>query len=387
VTTPYQPPPDVSGYTDLRVFDRTDQEIFDLTVAALQQLMPDWTPREANVEVLLIEAMALEMSEGIAAINRLPGALLETLLRFLRVTKDYGAAPIATAAVTCADLLGHTIPGGTRFYVPTADGTGAVVMLVEAPGITIPVGSSTGVVSLIGDVYTDAANGVPAGTLVTPLSPLAFLESATLATPVADGRSPETDAVWRDRGVNRLSRLSEALVLPRHFQAAALEHPGVARAVVVDNTDPGTSGVGDDPGHVTVAVLGDGGALLSTGAKTEVQADLQEDSHSALTVHVTDVAISTVTLSVAVHLSDSTDPTAVTTAVRQAIIAYLNPLTWDGGTTVRRNELIALVDRVSGVDYVSSVTITGANGAGDLVLATASTVPTATVGSLTVSVV
>lgn len=388
MTTPaYQPPPDVSGYLDLRVYDRTDQDLVDTAVAALQLLMPDWTPREASTEVLLIESMALEMAEAIAALNRLPGALLETLLRFLKVHKDYGRAPTATATVTCADSLGHTIPGGTRFYVPTADGTGAVVMLVEAPGVTIPVGSSTGVVALIGDVYTDAANGVPAGTLVTPLSPLAFLESATLATPVGDGTAPETDAAWRNRGVNRLARLSEALVLPRHFQAAALENPAVARAVVVDNTDPGTAGVGDDPGHVTVAVLGDGGGPLSTQAKAELQADLQDSSHAALVVHVTDVAMATVTVSVAVRLSDATDPAAVTAAVRQAIIAYLNPLTWDSGTTVRRNELIALVDRVAGVDYVSTVTITGANGAGDLVLATASTVPTATAASVTVSVV
>lgn len=387
MTTPaYQPPPDVSGYLDLRVYDRTDQEIVDTAIAALQMLMPDWTPTEASTEVLLIEAMALEHAEAIAAINRLPGALLETLLRFLRVYKSYGTAPTATAAVSCADSLGHTIPGGTRFYVPTADGTGAVVMLVEAPGITIPAGSSTGVVALVGDVYTAAANGVPAGTLVTPLSPLVFLESATLATPVADGAGPESDAAWRNRGVNRLSRLSEALVLPRHFQAAALENATVARAVVVDNTDPNTAGVGDDPGHVTVAVLGVGGAL-STQAKADLQADLQEDTHAALTVHVTDVATATVTVSVAVRLSDATDPVAVTTAVRQAIIGYLNPLTWDSGTTVRRNELIALVDGVPGVDYVQTVTLTGANGAGDLVLATASTVPTATSASVTVSVV
>jgi hypothetical protein len=387
VTTPgYQPPPDTSAYVDLRIFDRSDQQIVETALAAAQVNLPEWTPLEGHTEVLLIEALALEMAESIVAVNRLPGAVLETLLRLAGVNKDYGAAPTALVSITCADTLGHTIPSGTRMYLSTADGSGVVVMLVEPPGLDIPSGSSTGTVSVIGDVFTDAVNGVPIGTPLQMVSPLPFIESVELATAAADGRAPETNETWRDRGVNRLARLSEALVLPRHFEAAALENANVARVVAVDNTDPGTAGVGDDPGHITVAVLGDGGAALSAPTKLAIQEELEASAIAMLQVHVVDITITTVTMSIQVHLTTSaTDPSATTQAVKDAVDAYLDPLTWDWGSTVRRNEIISLVDQVDGVDYVGTVTITGANGNGDFVLPSASAVPNA--GTTTVTII
>lgn len=371
----YQPPADTSGYVDLRLYDRSDQDIIEVALAAAQLNLPEWTPREGHVEVLLIEAIALEVAEAIVAVNRLPGATLETLLRFAGVDRDYGAAPIAFAQITCADTLGHEVPAGTRLYLTTADGQGVVTMLVESPGVNIPQGSATGVVSLIGDVFTAAANGVPAGTQLAMVSPMPFVETIELATAVADGRDPETDEVWRDRGVNRLSRLTEALVLPRHFEARALEDPNISRAVVVDNNDPTTDGVGDDPGHVTVAVLGDGGAVISTAAKATLEATLDDAALAALQVHVVDITVVQVLLSVQIRLLPSADPDTATAGVQRAVDEYLDPLTWTYGAVVRRNEIVSIIDRVSGVDYVDTIAITGQNADGNLVLPTASSVP------------
>lgn len=386
MTTPsYRPPADTSGYLDLRLYDRSDQDIVEAALAAAQINMPDWTPREGHTEVLLIEALAIEIAEAVVALNRLPGATLETLLRFAGVNRDYGAAPTAFAQIICADTLGHDIPGGTRLYLSTADGQGYVTMLIESPGVTIPPGSSTGVVSLIGDVFTAAANGVPAGTSLQMVSPMPFVETIELATPAADGRDPETDEVWRDRGVNRLSRLTEALVLPRHFEARALEDPNVSRAVVVDNTDPSTSGVGDDPGHVTVAVLGDGGAALSTTAKADLEAVLDDAALAILQVHVVDVEVAQVSIEVTVHLQSTGDPDTVTAAVQRVIDEYLDPLTWTYGAMVRRNEIVSIVDQVPGVDYVQQVTMVGQDADGNLPLPSASTVPN--LGSITVTIV
>ncbi|MBC8092247.1 MAG: baseplate J/gp47 family protein [Pseudonocardia sp.] len=388
MTSPsYQPAPDTSAYRDLRVFDVTDQEIINTALAAARVNLPEWNPAEGHTEVLLIEALGLEVAEAIVAVNRLPGALLETLLLLAGVEKDYGAAPTATARVTCADSAGHTIPGGTRMYLGTADGSGAVVMLVEPPGLEIANGSTTGFVELIGDIFTDTVNGVPIGTSLALVSPLPFIDSIVLTTAAADGRSPETDELWRDRGVNRLSRLSEALVLPRHFEAAALEFPAVARAVAVDNTDPGTAGTGDDPGHITVAVLGDGGAVLTPASRLVIEQALEDQAIAVLDVHVVDITIVLVTMTVQVHLSDSSDPSGTSQSVRDAITGYIDPLTWSYGGTVRRNEIIALVDQVAGVDYVGVVTITGANGVGDYVLPSASAVPDATTASVTVTII
>ncbi len=388
MTSPsYQPPPDTSGYVDLRIYDVPDQQVIEAGLAAARANLPEWTPLEGHTEVLLMEALGLEVAEAIVAVNRLPGALLETLLLLAGVEKDYGAAPTAIVQFTCADSAGHTIPGGTRLYLPTADGATAVVMLVEPPGLEIPTGSNTGTTSVIGDIFTAAVNGVPVNTSLTLVSPLPFVDSVKLTTAAADGRSAETDDLWRDRGVNRLSRLSEALVLPRHFEAAALEFPAVSRAVAVDNTDPGTAGTGDDPGHIAVAVLGDGGAVLSAPTKLEIEQSLEDQAIAVLDVHVVDITITLVTMTVQIHLSDSSDPAGVSQAVKDAITGYVDPLTWSYGGTLRRNEIIALVDQVLGVDYVGTVTITGANGNGDYVLPSASAVPDATTASVTVTII
>lgn len=386
MTTPaHQPPPDLTSYTDLRIFDRTDQEIIEAALVAVGLNLPDWVQREGHTEIVILEGLALELAEAIAAVNRLPGAVLETLLQLFAVFKFYGSAPTALAQLTVADTVGHTIPSGTRLYLPTIDGTGVVVMLVEPPGLTIAPGLNSGIVSLIGDVFTAAANGAPIGTLLQMASPMPFVDRIELTTAIADGLDPETDEHWRDRGVQRLARLSDALVIPRHFEAAALEDPRVFRVIAVDNNDPTTTGVGDDPGHITVAVLGDG-AALSVAARTEIEEALETKAIAILEVHVTDVAVITVTVAATVTLADASDPAAVTDAVEQALIAYLDPMTWAYGTTLYRNELISLIDQVPGVDRVITVSITGANAAGDYPLPTASTLPRGTASSITVSV-
>lgn len=375
------PSPDLSAYVDLRLYDLSDQEIVEGGIAAAQLNLPGWVPREGNTEVLLMESLALEIAEAIVAVNRVPGAVVEAILQLADVAKDYGAAPIASATFTVADTLGHTIPGGTRLYLVLDDGS-SVTFLVEPPGLTIAPGSTTGTVSIIGDTFTAAANGIAAPTKLVMADPVPYIESVALATTVADGRDPETDAEWRDRGVARLSRLSDALVLPRHFEAAALERAEVERAVAIDLYDPLAVGSpGDHPGHITVAVLGEGGTPLSTEAKDEIEQALEASAVAMLDVHVVDVVIDTVPVAVTVHLFDGFDEAAVLDAVEAAITAYIDPLTWQWGGVIRRFEIVSLVDRVEGVDYVTAVTIDGV--AADYTVTGAATLPKAGVVTVT----
>jgi hypothetical protein len=384
VTSPNVSPPDLTAYVDLRPFDLSDQDVVEAALAALQLNLPGWIPAEGNTEVLLMESFALEIAEAIVAVNRLPGAVVSALLLIAGVDKDFGAAPIATATITLGDTIGHTIPGGTRIYLPMDDGT-AITFLVEPPGLVVAAGDGTGTVSIIGDTFTAAANGLTAGHPMVMADPVPFVESVQLASSVADGRDPESDNDWRDRGVARLSRLSDALVLPRHFVAAALERSEVARAVGIDLWDPLGGGVpGDNPGHMSVAVLGDGGAALSTGAKSTIEEDLEARAVAVLDVHVIDVTIVTVAISTTVHLFAGFDSVITLQAVRDAITAYVDPLTWDWGGVIRHNEVVSLIDRVDGVDYVATVTIAGSLTA-DYVITGPATLPKAgTVGATAV---
>jgi hypothetical protein len=376
------PPPDLSAYIDLRIFDVTDQAMIATGLAAAKLNLPGWVPREGNTEVLIMESLALEMAEAIVAVNRLPGAVIAAFLLIAGVDRDFGAAPIATATFTLGDTVGHTIPGGTRVYLSLDDGS-SVTFLVEPPGLTVAPGGSTGTVSIIGDTFTDAANGIATGVTLVMADPVPFIEHIQLATDVADGRSIETDSDWRNRGVARLSRLSDALVLPRHFEAAALERPEVARAVALDLWDGSGGAPGDDPGHITIAVLGDGGAALSAPQKAAILAALEEQAVAILVVHVIDVTVVTVPLAVTVHLRDGFDSTITSNAIKDAIADYVDPLTWQWGGVIRLNEIISLVDRVSGVDYVTAATINAV--AGNYTISGAASLPKS--GTVTVTVV
>jgi uncharacterized phage protein gp47/JayE len=382
VTSPgISPTPDLSAYVNLRIFDLSDQDIVTAAIAALQLNLPGWVPREGNSEIVILESIALEVAEGIVAINRLPGAVVQALLLLAGVDKDFGAAPTAGATFTMGDTNGYTIPAGTQMYLSLEDGT-SVKFLVQIPGLTIPPGSLSGTVPIISDIFTASANGIVAGTRMTLADPLPFIERVELATDVADGTDPETDDQWRDRGVARLSRLSDALVVPRHFEAAALERPEVSRAVGIDLYDPAVGpNPGDNPGHMTVAVLGENGATLSTEAKDLIEQDMESRAVAILDVHVVDVTIVTIPLAVQVHVFAGFDPAIVTQSIKDAINAYVDPLTWTWGGKIRLNEIISLVDRVDGVDYVMATTINGV--AGDYTISGAATLPNA--GTITVT--
>jgi hypothetical protein len=382
MSSPVAPNPDLSAYVDLRLFDVTDQDIVSTAIAATQLNIPGWVPREGNTEVVIFEGVALEVSEGIVAVNRVPGAVVQAILLLAGVDRDFGAAPIASAEFTVGDTLGHTIPGGTRLYLPLDDGS-AVVFLVEPPGLDIPPGSSTGTASIISDVFTASANGIASGTSLLMADPVPFIEKVELASAVADGRDRESDNEWRDRGVARLSRLSDALVLVRHFEAAALERPEVERALAIDLYDPGQAGdPGDHPGHITVAVLGENGALLSTEAKDAIEQSLEASAVAVLDVHVIDVAIDIVPFAIQVNLKSGFTSGSVIAAVQDAVAAYVDPLTWQWGSIIRLNEMIALADRVDGVNYVGTVTIDGV--AGNYTLTGAATLPKAGVVTVTI---
>lgn len=376
------PSPDLSAYVDLRVFDLSDQDVVDAAIAALTLNLPGWIPREGNTEILILESLALEVAEGIVAINRLPGAVIQALLLLAGVDKDFGIAPVATVTFTLADTNGYTIPVGTQLYLSLEDGS-TVSFLVDVPGLAVAAGDLTGTVSVIADTFTGRANGIPAGTRLVMASPVPFVESVELATDVADGADPETDAQWRDRGVARLSRLSDALVVPRHFEAAALELPEVSRAVGIDLYNPAVGpNPGDNPGHMTVAVLGQNGAALSTEQKDAIEVSMEERAVAVLDVHVVGVTIVTVPLTAQIALLAGFTSATVIQSVKDALIAYVDPLTWAWGGKIRRNEIISLVDRVDGVDYVVDVSINGAPG--DYTISGAATLPKA--GTLTVTV-
>lgn len=375
-------PPDLGAYIDLRIFDVPDQVLISTMISYYQIVNPGWIAREGNTEVLIMEALALGIAEGVVAINRVPGAVVETILQLAEVTKDYGAPATATVTITLADGLGYTIPTGTKFYLTLP--TGVVTFLSMAPDVTVPSGETSVVVPIISATNTGAANGVEAPTRLILADQLYMVQSVVLASVVTGGRSPETDAQWRDRGVARFRRFSDALVVPRHFNAAVDEDPRVGRVMTIDLWDGSVvtpDDPGDDPGHITIAVLGVDGLDLDSSVLTDLQTMCQSLAAAMLDVHVVNATTDTIPIVTVVAIKAGSDEATVLTAVQTTVRTYIDPLSWAVNSPVRHNELVSVIDQVVGVDYVVSVTANG--GTSDVALSSPLALPLA--GTVTVT--
>lgn len=371
---------DLPPYVDLAPYDVDPQDLLDRAIEVAQVTIPDWEPREGNVEVVLLEAQSAVTAESVYAINRLPAAIMESLLRLYGITPDEGAAPTVTVRFTLGDALGHDVPAGTRVALPAGgEGLDDLVFATDV-ALAIPPGSATGVVAATGAVASGIVNNTPPGTVLQVLDAVVFVDRAVTETAVVGGRSPETPDVYLDRASARLRRLVETLVLPEHFTARALEDPRVGRAFTIDNHDPGTAGVGDDPGHVTVAVLGADGAMLAAGVRGELAAAMDAQSSANLVVHVIDPTVTPVPVTATVKILPGWAGPDVDARATAAVADYLSPLTWSWAGTVRRFELIALLSNVPGVDFVVSLNAPAAD------VALAGAAPLASAGAIDVTV-
>lgn len=349
------PSPDATPYVDLTLYDKDPQDIFNDALVNLQSYLPEWEPREGHTEVLLMESLALEVAQIVFAVNRLPGAVVEVLLRLYGVTRDLGTYPTSTVTFTMIDDTGYSLPAGVRVAVPMGGDEESLVFATTVAAEVAP-GALTVTVPVMGTVATAAVNGYPASTVIELLDAVSSVSAVELAGPIGGGAGEESDVDWFARGVNRFARLTETLVLPSHFVAAALEHPAVERAFVVDNYNPDVAGghVGDHPGHVAVAVYGDGAAVPSW-VKDELLADFSRKVLANLEVHIIDPTLTPVDVDITVVLNPGVDAAATLAAAEAAVAEYLSPSTWGWSSTVWRNELISLVDGVPGVSRVVAV--------------------------------
>lgn len=306
---------------------------------------------------MLLEALAVEVSETVFNINRLPETMLQALIALYGVPRDAGAPPTVDIIFEAYDDSGYVIEAGTEVVLTTTNGE-AVSFFTDAD-TAILAGNTTVTTSATADINTNIANGLPIGTEAEIIDAVLGLETAETATVVADGALPESIDSWTTRGAQRLRRLVDTLVIPSHFTQAALEQPSVFRANAVDNYNPNASppgNPGDHPGNITVVVYGDG-SPLSTGEKTNLSSTLSLSAAANLLVHVIDPTIVTVNVTAEIKVKPEFVEAEVIASVVSRMNEYLNPTIWPWSGTVRRNELISTIDQVAGVDYVNSLSV------------------------------
>lgn len=356
--------PDATPYINLLLRDLDPQDIFEIGINNLKTELPGWTPRDGNVEVVLLESMGIQIAELIYALNRVPSAVVQILLRLNNVEYDQGQQPTVDVQFNLADHTGTTIPAETSVQLDLPNDLDPIVFTTEAE-VSVASGVTTVVIPTTGNRYTAEANGTAAGTTVAVLDSLIVVNSAVLATDVTAGRDAETDDEYFTRGIQMFNRMTDALILPRQFVSAMLEEVYVQRALAIDNYDPvgdpdNNGPTGADAGHITLAAYGDN-ENVSTDNKDALLAKITDLASAHLSVHIVDPTITDVDVTATIHIEEGFDPADVIENVEQALEEYLSPMTWDWSTSVRRNSLISIITNATGVDWLETLTTPAAD--------------------------
>jgi hypothetical protein len=352
----------------------------------MQSWYPTWEPDENALDVRMFRTLATVIGAPLATL--LVAELERIFGRFGEVV--FGLAPqVAVAATaettwTAIDNAGYTIAAGTQVAIATAGDTTVGFRVLSE--VSIPAGSTA---TAAGEVVIEAViagadgNGLDGDPeLIDALTWVDSIVQTTAET--SGGEDAETPDEYLDRLRETLTLLSDHAILPRDVEILAMQVPGVGRALALDTYNPADSTF-DNEKYVAVAVTDEEGAALSSPVKDAVEALLALHREVNFVFNAMDPdEFNQVKVSTTVTALAGFDSAGIETAVEQAITDYLDSANWGvpdpnqdapGGwvnrTTVHRNELIALVSNVEGVDVVTALTLAlqaGVLGTADVAL-------------------
>lgn len=370
----------MADYTDLIPTDSTPAAIEEGIYDYIQTRWEDWEPADGNPEVWIIKALSLRLSELNETAVDVADEIFATYGAMRNIPRYSPAPAVADSTWTMIDNTGYTIAAGTQVAVPVS-GNESVAFEVAA-AVTIASGNTTGAVSLIALEPGTAANGLTGNP--TLIDALIFVDSITLDAATSSGVDEEELGEYLVRLKERLEISTETPILPRDFEILARTYfPGVSRAVARDGFDPGDSSENNER-MIALAVMDADGEALSAPDKAEVEEFLESKREVNFVVNVIDADYTEIDVAYTFTALAGYDATAVRGQVDAALTTYFSPAEWGrvpgygmGSTgfvrqpTVRYFEVISLIDRTPGVDYVSAVTINkdgDAPGTSDLTL-------------------
>lgn len=143
----------------------------------------------------------------------------------------------------------------------------------------------------------------------------------------------------------------------------------------------------DQVGAITIFLSGSSGASLTAEQKGEIADDISSRCIGGLSVYVSDVILAYISITVSIAVLDGYSSITVKASVDDYVTNYLSPAEYPFAPQIRKNQLIADIAQISGVDYVDTFDMTvNANSTelasvvdGDVVFNYKGTLPVATV--------
>ena len=344
----------VSGYIDAPiVYD--PQSMAQAALNNLMNAIPGWSPREGNLDVLLVEEFAQMASEAASAASSVPSSIFKYYGDLVGITQNTGAqATIQTQWTLVAPTSSFTVPAGTiaGFYW---QGTPYQYQTLVDVTFTSPVVTQTIVMQAVSAGYNYGIDGlgIP-GTVslsTTPANPY-IAGIVVTGTPGTNstltlGVDAETDSSYLNRLASELALLAPRPITPNDFAQMAQNVVPTYRAAAVDGINPYGNLLTNNDANLTTAIInnyvavGNGTATLPTlaltgGALQMTAASMPSSTTSttAVTTSSTSVTVSTAVLDASVSainpaivlVSDTATMTATTTLGSQTVTSSTTPV-------------------------------------------------------------
>ena len=264
-----------------------------------------------------------------------------------------------------------TLYAGTRFMYYDSNEARSYIFTLDAD-FTGASGSGLAVTAeAVGAAYNSSTL---VGESLVLLTANDNFNSATFATNPSAGADAETDSEYFTRGTTLLASYTTASTTASQIEYYVSANKTYANRVEVYNRrryrdrDTTATDYGTHDGYALVAVGGNVSTAASATAQVPVSTSNLSDLYDSLTarvasgvtIDVMSAELASISVTATVVKTSGAVASTVKTAVENAIKGYFDPNQWDWSTsTVRQNELISLIDGVSGVDYVSALTLDG----------------------------
>ncbi|MCI4360262.1 MAG: baseplate J/gp47 family protein [Thermoplasmata archaeon] len=363
--------PDIEGDSQViaeRIFDR------------LAERVPGWVAATANLETILIEEFAMIAAEIRAEAMTVPEAIFQTYgEEVLGLPITLGQSATGFSTWTARNDAGYQIPAAAQITVPRTGDDLVAFEVVQA--VEIPPGDTTienvQIRAMITGSQANALHGE-----AEAIDPFAWVEMIEVPEPTTGGLDGQNLEDYLSELVVLFRLVGLRPILPIDFAVLALRIPGVARAIAMDGYDPSDRTWGHAR-MITLVVTDADGEPCSGETKAQARRYLEALREVNWIVWVVDAEYETINVEFEVTafaeqdaeivegdcivtLTDALRPADYRLGVTSPSIAagevipppigvdgFVTANVTPGRSVIRVNDLVALLDRTRGVDWIA----------------------------------
>ena len=286
------------------------------------------------------------------------GEATETDAEFFSRTRTYLGSlsrSLATASQTTDYILTNY---SDTYRVETYDLTRLVKLEADSLG-RYSAGKVRAVFANTGTGY-DAIAYTSTGESFYTLPTASFpIMSAASTVRVTNTGINDYETIWGISGTNASVVASGSVVAEYSYTGAATTVLTTAggQSPQVEILDTARFDAAEQTGAITIFLSDSTGASLTAEQKGAIADDIASKCIGGLDVSVTDVILAYISVNVSVAVVEGYSSLDVKSAVDAYVTNYLSPSEYPFTTQIRKNQMIADVSQIAGVDYVDSFTM------------------------------